>query len=72
MEGGIIGTGCPTTVVGLPVHNPEPSTARGKRRFAALEPKQQEQRRARWNIGRSTRPSKMQKKMMESRGHGGY
>lgn len=62
--------GCTATVFGLPPHNPEPSTERGKRRFAKLDPKQQEQRRAKYNIARSVKESRFQKRLKLSRGHG--
>jgi hypothetical protein len=67
-QSGFTGTGCPASVFGLPIHNPEPSTERGKRRFAKLNTQQQEMRRKSWGKNRTSRKSKRQV-MMEQAGN---
>jgi hypothetical protein len=60
-QSGFVGSGCTISVFGLPVHNPEPSTDRGRRRLAKLNNQQQENRRKSWNKNRTNRQSRYQK-----------
>jgi hypothetical protein len=62
-----VGSGCPVTVFTVPEHNPKPSTARGKRRYAALDADRRTRRERMWGAPRSNTPSKKQLSLMESR-----
>lgn len=65
-----VGGGCrgyPIRDVSMIVHNPSPSTPRGKRRFAALSEGDKNARNKRYLIERSVRRSKKQN-ILESAG----
>lgn len=63
-----VGSGCLGREGGLPVNNPKPSTARGKRRHAARSDADKKRAENIWEGPRSTRKSRYQKAM----GIGGY
>ena len=59
--GHYVGSGCTNRQSGLPVNNPRPSTARGKRRHEARNDGQKKRAEAIWEGPRSTKLSRYQK-----------
>ena len=52
--------------IGVPAHNPEPSTVRGKRRHNARNEEAKNRAEKAWKVERSTKPSRYQKAMATS------
>lgn len=59
----LYGEGCLNRISGLPVHNPSPTTERGKRRHNSRSGERQKQAEASWNRGRTTKFSRYQKEL---------
>lgn len=57
------GNGCVNYNIGLPEHNPQPSTERGRRRHAKRNDQQRKQAESAWNRGRSNQKSKLQEEL---------
>ena len=57
------GDGCLSRISGLPIHNPKPSTERGKRRHNNRSGDNQKQAEASWNRNRTTKFSRYQKEL---------
>jgi hypothetical protein len=62
-----IGDGVPQRITTLPVHNPEPSTPRGRRRHDRRNESQKQAAKAAWNRERSNKMSRYQKKLLGTR-----
>jgi hypothetical protein len=64
-----IGEGVPARQAGLPAHNPEPSTKRGKRRHEARNEQEKGVAVKAWATARTNRQSRYQKAMAGRSGH---
>jgi hypothetical protein len=59
--GTVSGDGCTTRQSSLPIHNPEPSTERGKRRHASRSEDLQNRAKKAWGLSRTNKKSRFHK-----------